>query len=260
MKNWYCIVAALVVAACALSPAAAMPGDAAAPGVGASQGSIMAVRAQVRSLELELGAIENRVDVAEEAVHIAEQSHQAGIGPSSDVTASKLELQQLQIQLLQLQAVLANARRLVKLADPVDIDLKDADIRKAAEALSRVSGLKIAVADSVPKDVVVTAQAKSVPLGAILEVIANAANLAIAPDEPGGVVLRPTGKLMINGKEVNLSGRPAYDTGNPPWSDEWGASAASSNVTLGRRWLNLFSGTTRQSIVIDSGAPATKTE
>ncbi len=241
MKIKCCVFAALVVAACAPLPVAALD-TSSGPVFGLPQGWIMAVRAQVQSLRLEFGALEGRVRAAQEAFAVAQRRYETGTLPADAVSARKLELQQLQVQMAQMAFALQNATRLTKLADPVDIDLKDSDIRKAAEALSRVSDLKIAVADSVPKDVVVTAQAKSVPLGAILEVIANAAGLVIAPDESDGVVLRPSGRLTFNGQEVNLNGRPQYDAGNLPWSDEWGASATSSNVTLGRRWLNLFTG------------------
>jgi hypothetical protein len=251
MKNWYCIAAALVIAACALSPAAAIPGDVASPGV--SQGSIMAVRAQVRSLELELNALNYRVSAAEEAVQVAERSHEAGIGPSSDVTANRLALGQLQVELVQLEVVLASARRLVAIAQPVDIDLKSADIRRATEALSRVSGIKIAVADNVPKGVTVSAQAKSVPLGAVLEVIANAAHLTIAPDGGGGLILRAAGKLVLNGQTI------AYEGGNLPWSDEWGASVKSGGAsTLGRRWLSLFGGFSYEPPKVNTTPPAKK--
>lgn len=253
MKNWYCTVAALVVAACALSPVAAALDDATSPGVGASQGSIMAVRSQVRSLELELGALKDRVAIAEQAVRMAKMEQEAAIGRPGDEIPRKLELQQLQVQLAQLELAFVSARRLVAIAQPVDIDLKSADIRKATEALSRVSGIKIAVAENVPKDVTVTAQAKSVPLGAVLEVIANAAHLTIAPDEGGGLVLRAAGKLVLNGQTI------AYEGGNLPWSDEWGAFAKpGASTTLGRRWLSLFGGFSYQPPKVNTTPPAKK--
>jgi len=254
IRNTYLIIPALVVmaAACALPPAAEAAGSGTFA-VAAPQGSVLAARAQVRSLSTEVDMLKTRLDVAEDELRFAERKAEDGLMPASEVRPLELEVLQLTTQLRDVMSALADARRLVSLAEPVDIVLKSSSVRQAAEALSRVSGVKITVDAKVPNDVSVTAQAKGVPLGAVIEVIADAAKLTIAPGDAGGLMLRSTGKLVLNGKAVN------YQGGNLPWSDDWAASPGGAYSPLGRRWLSLYGGPSYYPPRVSAPPPAKQT-
>jgi hypothetical protein len=234
------LLAALVIAVSASPQGMAAAKDRtlkAAPG--GRQGSVLAVRSQIRFLESQITQLAAQYVAAQQNLKDTTAWFNMGLAPRSDVAPLEVEVEQLRDQLLQCKAALVEARRLAALAQPVDIVLKSASIRQAAEALSRVSAVKISVDAKVPKNVYVKTQARDVPLGAVVEVIANAAHLIIAPSDDGGLVLRPPGKLVVNGASFN------YQGDNWPWSDDWVAFASGGAYRpLGRRWLRLFDSAT----------------
>jgi hypothetical protein len=105
-------------------------------------------------------------------------------------------------------------RRLAELARPVDINLKDATVSQAAEALSRASGIRINV-ESIPRDLRLTVEAQHVPLKSVLEGIANSGDLMIGLNKDE-IVLSPWPSLNVNGARTYYKGQYA------PWGDEWG--------------------------------------
>jgi hypothetical protein len=134
---------------------------------------------------------------------------------------------------------------------PVDVQLRDASVRQAAQALSQASAIRIHVEDSVPEETRLTVTARGVSFASVLEAIAQQANLVIAPDRnwtqwttgapdqglgaspaamsvdargglgqvvaaSPGVILRARPMLEVNGQPQEL----AESIG--PWSLDWG--------------------------------------
>lgn len=105
--------------------------------------------------------------------------------------------------------------RAVPFGKPVTLSVKDATVREAAEALGKAAGIAIAVEDAARSDKKLSIEAENVPLGTLLEILANQAGMMIAPARDG-VALKRWPTLKVNGKEESFRGRIA------PWSDEWG--------------------------------------
>jgi len=103
-------------------------------------------------------------------------------------------------------------RRLLR---PVAVQLQNATVRQAAEALSQATKLSIRVEGEIPNDTRLTVQARDVTLGAVLEAIGRQANLRLAPSDKG-VVISPWPMVEINGQQQVFRGRLA------PWSSDWG--------------------------------------
>lgn len=98
---------------------------------------------------------------------------------------------------------------------PVAVQLQNATVRQAADALSQATKLSIRVIGEVPEGTRLTVQARGVTLGAVLEAIGRQANLKLAPAEDG-VVIGPWPMVEVNGQQQVFRGRMA------PWSSEWG--------------------------------------
>lgn len=108
----------------------------------------------------------------------------------------------------------AYEKRFAPLRRPVNLELKNATLRQAAEALTKVSGTQVRIDPSVPEETRLTLDANSMPLGNVLEVIAAKTVLMIAPTEEG-VLLKRWPSLTIDGANQVVTGPLA------PWSDEW---------------------------------------
>lgn len=98
---------------------------------------------------------------------------------------------------------------------PVAVQLQNATVRQAADALSQATKLSIRVAGDVPDATRLTVQARGVTLGAVLEAIGRQTNLKLAPADDG-VVISPWPMVEVNGQQQVFRGRMA------PWSGEWG--------------------------------------
>jgi len=192
--------------------------------------------ADVKGLEMELESVKTQLADTQARVD-------AGVEPQSALRTLESDRKQGEIALAYTRDLLADARRLARLAQPVDVVLKSASIRQAAEALSRASGLGISVDGRVPKNIYVKTKAWAVPLGTVLEVIANATHLQIAPGDRGDLVLQVQGTLIVDGNTVAFQGDSA------PWSDEWAMPSSGVSYPLGRRWLRLFASQTGSSPV-----------
>lgn len=239
--NKYTRLAVVVLTACTYIATVWLPCNAAANDNAVSgakteiQGSVLAVRSEIRSLTSQIRQLQDQLDVAQKQQEIAKARVNSGVASIDELLPWDLKLKQLREQISERTSMLADARRLAALAEPVDIVLKSASIRQAVEALSRVTSLKITVDSRVSNNIRVKTQARGVPLGAILEVIANATQISIAPGKDGELLLRLPGKLMLNEKVVSYQGP------NQPWSDEWSTvDDGALYCPIGRRWLNLF--------------------
>jgi hypothetical protein len=110
-------------------------------------------------------------------------------------------------------------QRLMSTLDrPVDVELRDATLRQAAEALSQASGVKVEVDRSVAGEMRISMLARSTTLRTVLEQIARARQLMIAPAE-NGVILKPVPTLEVDGRRTTVMEMPFA-----PWSSDWGAA------------------------------------
>ncbi len=194
---------------------------------------IRLLSAQLKKLQSDLKFMTAQQNLSLKYRETAKRSE--SLSPKQQVLPQlKADMKQLREQITEHTVALAAAQRLVALAKPVDIVLKSARIRQAAEALSKVTSLKITVDAKVPNDISVKTEARGVPLGAVLEVIASAAHLSISPGKAGGLILMSTGKTSKQVNEINLGP-------NAPWSSEWPQQIDEAiYCPVGLRWLNLY--------------------
>lgn len=233
-----CMKSLIVLLVIASAASAQVPGP---PGVakqgisiGPSKISVLAVEAQVSTLKSQAKQLEIQLSAVDERIRAAKQRQSAGLATPDELAALETKAAQLKESVSETGRELTMAERLKMLADPVDVTLKSSTIRQAAGALSLASKLKIAVDLKVPQDIHVNAEAQGVPLGAVIEVIANSAGLVIAPSDDGGLLLRMQGKLVVDATSY------VSDSDSFPWSDDWGIGRRGSPV--GRIWLGLFDG------------------
>lgn len=201
--------------------------------IGVPRQSIVAVDQRISALQSQMRQFEIAFLAAEERLAAAKKRVESGLAPTSELREIEVKVAQEREGFAQLQRELATVQRLKTLATPIDISLKSSPIRQAAEIIGRASKLSISVDPKVPQDLQVNAEAENVPLGAVLEVIANAAGLIIAPTEDGGLLLRTPGKLVVDGQTYTT------DRDSPPWSDDWGMVINPRDL-VGQRWLGLF--------------------
>jgi hypothetical protein len=158
------------------------------------------LRAQDETLEAILGAIGEQTGLAVEPDRLGfvlrEQPSLALDAPAPSPERSKL---------------------LEALGRPVDVQMKDATVTQAAEALSKASGTPITVDEGIKTEKRVTAEAHGIPLRSVLEAIARPLSVMIAPGpDSKGVILKAWPSLEVNGERTVVAGRSS------PWSNEWG--------------------------------------
>lgn len=240
MKRIMIVLLTALLIASAASADAPSPGvfgatPSASSGINPSKASVVAVDAQISALESQAKQLEIKFTALKEQIRLAKKQAEEGQASPSEPNDLEAQAAQLEQQLMQVMRELKIAERLKRLASPIDVTLKSSSVRQAAEALSRASKLSIAVDAKVPQNIKVNAEAQSVPLGAVIEVIANAAGLVIAPTADGGLVLRLQGKLVVDDKSY------VSDADSFPWSDDWGLIPQTYvMVAVGSRWLGLF--------------------
>lgn len=242
MKTCKCLIVVFVAVTMASAATAQVPvrsgGD---PNNGVPKSSVIAIDQQLSALQSMMKQLTIQNNALKEKIRGTKARIDQGITSPGEVDMASLEAQAMQIeeQMKQVQRALTMTQRLLSLSRPVDITLKSSTIRQAAEALSRASKLTITVDPKVPQDVRVNAEAQNVPLGAVIEVIANAAGLIIAPTDDGGLLLRLPGKLVVDGTSYVSEG------GSAPWSNDWGMESRwAAGTQVGSKWqvLLIFSG------------------
>ncbi len=151
--------------------------------------------------------------VAEKA---AKARFEAGLCPMAEWDEARARRERAEIALMAAQQVLAEAQRIEALAMPVDMDLKDATVQQVASVLSTATGVSVDVSPQLATSTQrITAKARSVPIATLLENIAAAVPLSIAPSDSGGIILRPAPSLQVGGKTV------PQPEAHAPWSAEW---------------------------------------
>lgn len=197
-----------------------------------------------------VSSLQGRVDALQATIDLAARRHEitrtafmqkqaqvdAGAAPASELAPLQEQLLVLEAELKQIEPQLRDAKRLVKLASPVDVELKDASLRQVAEALTKATGLQITVDGGIKDDPQrnFTLTVRGAPLAQILEQIADSAKVLIAPEEEGGVVLVPEAYSSVNGQSIASVSR------NAPWSNDWAMAVGGYPTPVGQRWLRLI--------------------
>jgi hypothetical protein len=154
---------------------------------------------------------------------------------TTEISPAEAELKIAEVQYEQAKKDLTRLQGAQSLTRPVDVNLKEATVRQAAEVLSKVSNVPIEVDKAVSDNLRITVSATSIPLATVLEVVADQAKLQIGK-APSGVVLRTWPRLEVNGTRTDYTGP------NAPWSDEWASpyTTAIRGQTSGARWQNFL--------------------
>jgi hypothetical protein len=138
--------------------------------------------------------------------------------PASDLRILEKEIAQIESEIRQAEQQQAWQAFVQQLDQPVEVELRNATLQQAAEALRQSSGINIAVGDRIPQDLRFNVLARRIPLSFVLEGMARQGNLMLAPPagtDQRGIVLQSWPVLEINGKPEAFPGPLA------PWSSEW---------------------------------------
>ncbi len=208
-------------------------GPAPSGSLGVPKHSIVELDHRISWLQSQMKQVEIGFAAAETRLANAKKRAESGLAPTSELRTAEVEVALQREQFDQLQREMATMQRLKTLATPIEISLKSSPIRQAAEIVGRASKLSVSVDPKVPQDLKVNAEAQNVPLGSVLEVLANAAGLIIAPTSDAGLLLRLPGKLVVEGVTYTT------DADGAPWADDWGLMGT-RGLPVGRRWLGLL--------------------
>jgi hypothetical protein len=194
--------------------------------------SIAARRAERGALEAQLADLKASLETEKKKVG-------AGTSPPSVLLNLQNTIALTEAQIRAKDRELASEERLARmegLRHTVVVQLRDASVRQAAQAISQASGIPIRVDDQVPSDARLTMAVQAVPLSSVLEAIGRQTNLMIAADPRNaqGFVLKPWPSMEVNGQKQVFTGQYA------PWSDElgpltgvWSLLAPGANVPYG---------------------------
>jgi hypothetical protein len=145
----------------------------------------------------------------------AKALYEAGMTPQGEVESRAGDLKLLENRYQEAERNVIRAQRDARLAQPIDVKLREATVLQAALALTQASKLTVRVDTNVPANQRLTAVATGVPTATVLESIATQLKLQIAPDVNGGVVLRNWPQLRVNGVVKPMV------TLTAPWADTW---------------------------------------
>jgi hypothetical protein len=194
---------------------------------------------EVEHLKSSLAVYQTNLSAAKTKFDHARAQVEAGTLRTTALAGLEADLKVAEVQHEQAKRDLTRAQGAQSFARPVDVHLKDATVRQAADVLSKVSNIPIEVDKSVSNDLRITVDAQGIPLATVLEVVAEQAKLQIGKGSPG-VVLRTWPRLEVNGSSK------VYTGPNAPWSDEWGTgnALAFGGLSSGQRWHSFFGSNT----------------
>src|SRR5262249_49764693 len=130
------------------------------------------------------------------------------------VPAAEARVQRLQIVLESAAKEVRGADLMASLQRPINVQLKDATLRQASQALSQAAGVSVEVDEQGPADQRGSSGARGVPFSVVLEALARQADLMIARAERG-VTLKSWPTLEVNGQKEVLKAPSA------PWGEGW---------------------------------------
>lgn len=177
----------------------------------------------IESLEEEAKRLDERIKGTKEGMDAARKSDD-----KTRLRSAELRLESLEQSRVALRKTIDRAKHLAPLQKKVDVKFDNATVAQAAEALSRASGVRIKVDDTIPDTTRLTVEARKVRLATVLESVARQAGLTIDPInlEKGdiGVELIAPPLLRVN----NTTQKFAAPTS--PWSDKWGTPPTSRYI------------------------------
>jgi len=197
--------------------------------------SVSVTNDEVELAQRRVSAINAKLVAAEADLDRARARFKAGIETNHEVLTLEGTVKVLEADLADAVTTLDDARRIAALSIVLsNLDFQKANIRSAVDLLGRMGVLKITVDESVPNDLVVTTRVQNLPLGQVLEVIANTVNLQIVPSDDGGVKLTMPGKLKAGGHLIEYRGQ------NWPWGDAWRTySIGGGHPPIGSIWRTI---------------------
>jgi hypothetical protein len=182
--------------------------------------------AEEHNANSDLAAANASLEAAVETRDRTKADYTHGVAPQSAVTTAEAELvrarsaaESARIRLDQRRQESERATRLAVLQRPIDVELREATIRQAAQSIAQAAGIPVQVEGGVPDDKRLTVVARGIPLATVLDSIARQSGLMIAPYN-NGVSLKPMPSLEVNGQRTNFMLPFA------PWSSEWGMNPA----------------------------------
>ena len=224
MERRFSLVHAIIAASVLAVPAAAQSpfgggNPAAAPGREVPiLGQLPLIGQLFRLPGDELAEQKQRLQQARDALAKTKELEKKGDATQEDVHAREVELRQAEAQLVAAERMLAWQGFVKQLDQPVEVELRNATLAQAVEALRQSSGVNINVGTRLPGDLRFNVLARQVPLSFVLEGLARQGNLMLAPppgEDQRGIVLQNWPMLEINGKPEAFPGPLA------PWSSDW---------------------------------------
>ncbi len=183
-----------------------------------------------------LRAAEAKMKEAEALYAEAKAMFDGGVASKSQLAAAEAKLADAKSLFEVARKNLKTAQRLQALAQKINIDMTNAKIGSVASALSKLGNVAITVDKSVPASVTVTTKASNMPLGSVLEYVANSAKLALTLSPDGKLAFIKPSQMTVNGKAVDVMGT------SWPWSQDIAVSPIDISVPIGQKWKGVFDG------------------
>lgn len=181
-----------------------------------------------------LRAAEAKMKEAEALYAEAKAMFDGGVASKSQLAAAEAKLADAKSLFEVARKNLKTAQRLQALAQKINIDMTNAKIGSVASALSMLGNVAITVDKSVPASVTVTTKASNMPLGSVLEYVANSAKLALTLSPDGKLAFIKPSQMTVNGKAVDVMGT-AW-----PWSQDIVVSPIDSGFPIGQKWKGIW--------------------
>lgn len=188
--------------------------------------------AALDNLSQAVSALAMKVSEAEQELTMTKQRVQAGLEPSSVLLGLESNIAALKSQLAFANTNLVTIGRLHALAKKVNVSFDKAPVPNFADLLSKLGGYAIYVDKAVPGNLTVTTRADNMPIGTILEFVAQSANLQLALDDKGAIKITLPSKILVGGQSIDMRGKTW------PWSDG-PSTGVSPNLPLGEKWKGL---------------------
>lgn len=196
---------------------------------------------EIEGARLDVYRVKLQLAAAETALRAVETRRQVGTATIEEVQRAQATVADLKAQLEQLVLVQTAQDRMALLQRPIDVDLQQATVRQAAQALGSASGVPITVDDAVTTEARVTVRARRVPFAQVLEAVGSRLDVMFSPTpDRRGIRIGPWPTLEVDGKQEKFRSPFA------PWSSDWDPLPTSRDFwrTGGRanRYVDLVTG------------------
>ncbi|HLJ54212.1 MAG TPA: OmpH family outer membrane protein [Chthonomonadaceae bacterium] len=168
---------------------------------------------RMNEADYNLKALAAELDGAEKHFARLQEQYKAGQVSMDELDGARERVEVLKVQYQRANRDRQFAASRAAFMKRVDLQVEHAKIGDVAKALSKAANVSIVVDRSVAADpgMAITMDVQGVPLAAVLESVAQKADLMIAPDGDGAILKR----------WPRMNGR-AYHDPTAPWSADWG--------------------------------------